>query len=456
MRSTRRHDTSRTWPIVGGLLTLLLVTLMTAASGVHAGAVVAGDSDEGVVPIEYSEGRGGNVACAEIDELDGLVDDLASTDRRNWGGGGFDGAAWPEGVTVTVTGGTAVAWASTEFPLAAVIVKGGSAANVYVYAGLDDDVFADGGLVSPVNASGNPAGLSNLTFCWDAAWTPPEEPDLEQLCLQAAADAGIADIAWVAGPIEVRDGAVDQMTVPEGFTITFDISDEQVGFTAPDPVAMVITAASDPVTHPVSPPSTTGSVLLSSNPGAGDIVLCGLATPVMELSCTEVPDVIELGPVPIVAGEVDVALIPEEIVAIVPAMTGIEFVAKVPVVAAVVAASEPVLFPFEPPMREATIPFVVTDEDLVEVLFCATSVADDPTDPDDPVGPTPVDDPADDPVGPTPVDDPADDPVAGALADPTTIPTGGGLSGRSVLALLAFVVLGLTGSMTLLVWSRGG
>jgi hypothetical protein len=93
------------------------------------------------------------------------------------------------------------------------------------------------------------------------------------------------------------------------------------------------------------------------------------------------------------------------------------------------------------------IPVVVTDEDLVEVLFCATSVADDPTDPDDPVGPTSVDDPT---------DDAAADPVVGALEDPTTIPTGGGPSGRTVLALLAFVILGLTGSMTLLVWSRGG
>ena len=37
-----------------------------------------------------------------------------------------------------------------------------------------------------------------------------------------------------------------------------------------------------------------------------------------------------------------------------------------------------------------------------------------------------------------------------------TIPTGGGPAGRTALALLAFVVLALAGSMTLLVWSRGG
>lgn len=443
MRITKRRDTSWARPMVGGFLALLLASAATAAGDVHAGAVVAGVSDAGIVPVEYDEG-GGNVECAGIEQLEGLVDDLASSGRRNWSGGGFDGSAWPEGMTVTVTGGTAVAWTSTEVPLVAVIVKGGSAANVYVYAGLEEDVFADGGLVSPVNASGGPAGLSNLTLCWDAAWTPPDEPDLEQLCLQGAADAGITDITWVVGPVEVRDGVVVAATVPDGFTITFDPSDEQIGFTAPDPVAMVITAASTPVSHLIDPPSTSGSVPLSSNPGDGDIVLCGLATPVV-LWCAEVPDVIELGPVPIVAGQVITALVPEEIVAIVPAPTGIEFVAQVPVAAVVVAASEPVLIPFEPPVQEGVVPVVVTEEELVEVVFCATSVlvSDDPTDPDDPFGPTSV-------------DELTDDPVVATLGDPTTIPTGGGPSGRTVLALISFVVLGLSGSMTLLVWSRSG
>jgi len=44
-----------------------------------------------------------------------------------------------------------------------VIVKGGNDANVYYY---DEGSYGDVDLASPVNASGKPAGLSNLSFCF--------------------------------------------------------------------------------------------------------------------------------------------------------------------------------------------------------------------------------------------------------------------------------------------------
>lgn len=419
---------------------MLLVSVPAAVDA----QVAPGTSDAGVVPFVPESGQGGNVACADLEALDGIArDDLATSGRLNWGGSGFD-APLPDGVSVTVTGGTFVAWSSTDFPLAAVIVKGSSAANVYVYTGLDGDVFADSGLASPVNASGGPAGLSNLTLCWDAGWTPPDEPDLEQLCLQAAADADVTGISWVTDPIAIRDGAVDPMTVPSGFAITFDPADELVTFVAPDPVAMVVTAASAPATHLVAPPATAGSVPFSSDPGDGDVVLCGIVEQV-ELSCEGIPEVVELGPVPIVAGEVVTTLVPEEIVAIIPNTDSIEFVAEVPVAAVVVAASAPELIPFDPPVVTAAVPVAVAEAELIEILFCVrTTSIDDPDDPDDPI--TPTGDP----------DDPVEDVAVGTLDDPTAIPTGGGPSGRTALALIAFVVLALTGSTTLLVWSRGG
>lgn len=67
------------------------------------------------------------------------------------------------GITVSFTGGTPeVDWQSNRAP-AAVIVKGGNAANEYVYGG---SATSDSGLVSPVNSSGKPANLSHLEFCF--------------------------------------------------------------------------------------------------------------------------------------------------------------------------------------------------------------------------------------------------------------------------------------------------
>lgn len=68
------------------------------------------------------------------------------------------------GIEITYTGGKpAVNWSSNVAP-AAVIVKGGNAANEYVYNGT---VTSDTGLVSPNNASQGPADLSHLEFCFN-------------------------------------------------------------------------------------------------------------------------------------------------------------------------------------------------------------------------------------------------------------------------------------------------
>src|SRR5690606_24713717 len=64
---------------------------------------------------------------------------------------------------------TFVSWTSS-FGIGAVIVKGGNSANVYVY---EPQRTNDAGLAAPPNASGKPAGLSNITFCWNPE---PAEP----------------------------------------------------------------------------------------------------------------------------------------------------------------------------------------------------------------------------------------------------------------------------------------
>jgi hypothetical protein len=257
----------------------------------------------------------------------------------------------PAGLEFEVDG-PEVSWSST-FPIAAVIVKGGADTNAYRY---DPALLSDSGLITPPNESGNPADVSSIRFCWTG---DADEPDLIELCEAAAAGEGVGPIESFAGPILVRDGAVVTESVPGGIGLNFDAMTEIVAFTAPFPVVTVVTAASDPVLHAIAPVATEGTVELSSNPGDGDVVLCGLA-----------------------------------------------------------------------------------------VL-----VTDDPSDDDSSTGVTSTDATTD---GTADATDAAEDPALQSMGDPTTIPTGGGPSGRTALALIAFVVLALTGSTSLLVWSRGG
>jgi hypothetical protein len=132
--------------------------------------------------IIAGENQGGNRTCAEV----GLAfyGDANyyqfSSDRVN---AEYLPGTLPAWLTVTVTGGTFVAWtvdptkgdtpadpptAAMASKIGAVIVKGSDDANVYVY---DPQALKDTGLASPVNASGGSAALSNITFCWN--YEPP-------------------------------------------------------------------------------------------------------------------------------------------------------------------------------------------------------------------------------------------------------------------------------------------
>jgi len=79
-------------------------------------------------------------------------------------------------ITILNSDGTYFDWSATN-SIGAVIVKGGNAANVFYY---DPQAFSDSGLYSPLNASGKPAEISHVTFCWnpdpvvyDGEWCSP-------------------------------------------------------------------------------------------------------------------------------------------------------------------------------------------------------------------------------------------------------------------------------------------
>ncbi len=124
---------------------------------------------EGITPeIIDGSGNGGNRTCAEVALWFGTEFDWCG-DRINYSDGQFDNS-FPDGLNVIVTVGTYVAFEIPDYirigdkyyNVGAVIVKGSNEANVYYYP---DGSFGDSGLAAPVNASGMPAGLSNLAFC---------------------------------------------------------------------------------------------------------------------------------------------------------------------------------------------------------------------------------------------------------------------------------------------------
>jgi hypothetical protein len=130
-------------------------------------------SNTGVTPeLVVGGNNGGNVTCEEAANVAGLSSYAYSTGKQDYP---FSSSSFGNGVSVT-TDGTNVSWSITPpsgycVSNVAVIVKGGPNANVYYY---NDGQSSDSGLASPVNASGNPAGLSNLTICYNLVECPSE------------------------------------------------------------------------------------------------------------------------------------------------------------------------------------------------------------------------------------------------------------------------------------------
>lgn len=116
---------------------------------------------------------GGNVTCDEVAAGVGCTFEYTSgkIDYNGETGGNIND------IITWTTDGTYVSWESTVPVKIAVIVKGGNDANIF-FSGCDDNecVTEGTGLAAPINASGRPAGLSNITFCYSLCEPPEEEP----------------------------------------------------------------------------------------------------------------------------------------------------------------------------------------------------------------------------------------------------------------------------------------
>jgi len=129
-------------------------------------------SDAGIIPnIIPGENKGGNRTCAEVAAAWGLVSNpFFCGEKIDYVNGDFVNE-FPSGLEITVTEGKFVSFEMEDciligdkyYRVGAVIVKGSNDANVYYYP---EGTLSDGGLAAPLNSSGKPAGLSNLTFCF--------------------------------------------------------------------------------------------------------------------------------------------------------------------------------------------------------------------------------------------------------------------------------------------------
>jgi hypothetical protein len=124
-------------------------------------------SDGGVVPeIIPGKNRGGNRTCQEVTTAFGNDCTFANSSPNYNDDNRFEGTVGP--ISWTTVDGKYLSWESGVPVRAAFIMKGANSANVYVY-GCNGEPCAsyDSGLAAPPNASGEPAGLSNLTICWE-------------------------------------------------------------------------------------------------------------------------------------------------------------------------------------------------------------------------------------------------------------------------------------------------
>jgi hypothetical protein len=127
----------------------LLLAAAVAATGLVVVAAAVAATDRGINPVFVS----GNPDCKDLG--------VTSAIQAKFGqpaNGATDGR-----VNLLLLSNGVSWYVLNNEDVDAVIVKGGSGANVYRYPGGD---FSDGGLTTPLNKGGKPAALGYVTVCY--------------------------------------------------------------------------------------------------------------------------------------------------------------------------------------------------------------------------------------------------------------------------------------------------
>jgi hypothetical protein len=138
----------------------IVAAAMAGAVGLFVALPASAQSNDGeVVP--------GNPTCADIAPPGADWTELKVEPPKD---GVFSDDALTVNVDVRDTADGQVFDWDSNIGVDAVIVKGGPNANVYFY---DPESTGDTGLHAPVNPSGQFAGLSHISFCYDVEEVPP-------------------------------------------------------------------------------------------------------------------------------------------------------------------------------------------------------------------------------------------------------------------------------------------
>ena len=246
------------WMIVTGTVALALVLALALAPTASAeGGDPGPPSGSGVQPIWVD----GNPDCGSLGYDFGYKIEPPTS-------GTYDG------FTITTADGVYFDWLS-ELGVDAVIVKGGSNANVYVYDP-PQEAFSDTGLHAPINPQNQrPYGLSHIEFCYDY------ELDVEKDAATTFTRTYEWDITKAVDPAEHTGFAGDE------FTSGYDVAVSKTGYTDSD------WAVSGSITIENNTPldATITGVTDVVSPAIAATVDCGVTFPYVlasgaDLTCT--------------------------------------------------------------------------------------------------------------------------------------------------------------------------
>jgi hypothetical protein len=141
------------------------VLLLVSASVVTAQTPSTPVSSAGVVPMLYTGGPGGNVTCDQVGTY--AFSSPRFSDDVQYGGEYGPINWWTDENGLYVSWG----WYYQLYPEGhgglAVIVKGGTGANVYIYGPASGEMGDSGLGAPPTGRQGRIPKPSNITFCWN-------------------------------------------------------------------------------------------------------------------------------------------------------------------------------------------------------------------------------------------------------------------------------------------------
>jgi hypothetical protein len=199
-----------------------------AAVGVAAMLAMASAGTARAAAVSPTVHPGNVSSCADIEPGAHGVNIEAPV-----GSGTFDDGALAGTYTVS-DDRTTFDWASTTVPVSFVVVKGGTDANVYRYAG----ATSDSGLVSPLNGGGQVPAISHVLLCYGEQPPPPppakgriviEKKTVpagadQQFAFHPSADLSSSDFLLADGGEKVFESSAGTYTVEElpteGWTLT--------------------------------------------------------------------------------------------------------------------------------------------------------------------------------------------------------------------------------------------